>query len=461
MDALLLSRLQFGFTAMFHFLFVPLTLGLSVIVAIMETIYVRTGNEVYKDMARFWGRLFIINFAVGVVSGIALEFQFGTNWPRFSAYVGDVFGPLLAIEATASFFLESTFLAVWIFGWKRISPRLHALCIWLVAGASTVSAYWIMAANSWMQHPVGYAVRNGRAELTDFIHVITQYFLIVDLLHVVSGAFALSGFFVLGVSAYHLIRKQNTDFFTRSFRIAAYFALFSSLLVAFEGDQNGIVVAQYQPAKFAAMESLWETTPSATQYLLLIPDENNERNRFEIGGIPGGLSLLAFHDYHHTVMGLKEWAREDRPPVLPVFLSFRIMVGLGFFFIALAAAAVVYVLPGSALLKVPGVKMLLFFTKWYERYPWLLWVFVLSIPLPYVAIELGWVVAEVGRQPWLVYNVLRVSDGSAAIAPHQAAASFIGFILIFSALGIVDFFLLFKYARRGPGPAAAAPTGGP
>lgn len=456
MDALLLSRLQFGFTVMFHFLFVPLTLGLSVIVAIMETIYARTGNEVYKDMARFWGRLFIINFAVGVVSGITLEFQFGTNWPRFSAFVGDVFGPLLAIEATASFFVESTFLAVWIFGWKRISPRLHAACIWLVAGASTVSAYWILAANAWMQHPVGYAIRNGRAELTDFIHVITQYFFIVDLLHVVSGAFALSAFFVLGVSAYHLIRKQNIDFFTRSFRIAAYFALFSSLVVVFEGDQNGIEVARYQPAKLAAMESLWETTASAPQYLLLMPDIKNERNSFEIGGVPGGLSLLAFHDYHATVKGLKEWAPEDRPPVLPVFLSFRVMVGLGFFFIALAAAAVIYVLPGSALLKIPGVKILLFFNKWYERRPWLLWVFVLSIPLPYLALELGWVVAEIGRQPWLVYEVFRVSDGSAAIAPLQAAASLAGFILIFSLLGAVDFYLLYKYARRGPDPAAVS-----
>ncbi len=454
MDALLLSRLQFGFTAMFHFLFVPLTLGLSVIVAVMETIYVRTGNEVYKDMARFWGRLFIINFAVGVVSGITLEFQFGTNWPRFSLFVGDVFGPLLAIEAAASFFVESTFLAVWIFGWKRISPRLHALCIWLVAGASTVSAYWIMAANSWMQHPVGYVVKKGRAELVDFIHVITQHFFIVDLLHVVFGAFALSGFFVLGVSAYHLIRRQHVDFFTRSFRIAAWFALFSSVFVAIEGDQNGIVVAKYQPAKFAAMESLWETTASAPQYLFLVPDEKNERNLMEMAGVPGGLSLLAFHDYHATVKGLKEWKPEDRPPVLPVFLSFRIMVGLGFLFIALAAAAVIYVLPGSAVLKIPGVKMLLFFSRWYERWPRLLWVFVLSIPLPYLALELGWAVAEIGRQPWLVYNVLKVSDSSSAIAPHQAAASLIGFILIFSLLGAVDFYLLFKYARRGPGPAA-------
>ena len=220
MDALLLSRLQFAVGTYFHFLFVPLTLGLSLIIAIMETIYVKSGDEDYKRMAKFWGKLFLINFAVGIVTGITLEFQFGTNWSRYSSYVGDIFGSLLAIEATTSFFLESTFIAVWAFGWNRLSPKMHCVSIWLVAIASSLSAIWILIANSWMQHPVGYAIRNGRAELTDFIAVVTQKFAVLTILHVLSAAYILAGFFVLGICAYNILRKQNTEFFIKSFRVA-------------------------------------------------------------------------------------------------------------------------------------------------------------------------------------------------------------------------------------------------
>src|SRR5512137_214871 len=217
MDVLLLSRLQFAAATFFHFLFVPLTLGLSILIAIMETIYVRTGDEDYKRMAKFWGKIFLVNFAVGVVTGITLEFQFGTNWSRYSRYVGDIFGSLLAIEASVAFFLESTFIAVWAFGWNKLSPKAHAVTIWLVAVASSLSAVWILIANAWMQHPVGYTIRNGRAELTDFIAVVTQPFAIHEIIHTVSAAYILSAFFVMGISAYHLLRKQNTSFFTKSF----------------------------------------------------------------------------------------------------------------------------------------------------------------------------------------------------------------------------------------------------
>jgi len=210
MDVLMLSRLQFAAATFFHFLFVPLTLGLSVLIAIMETIYVRTGQDLYKNMARFWGKIFLINFAIGIVTGITLEFQFGTNWSRYSAYVGDIFGSLLTIEATAAFFLKSTFIGVWHFGWNKLSPTFHAICIWFVAFASTLSALWILIANAWMQHPVGYTIRNGRAELTDFVAVITQPFAIQEFLHTVTGAYILAGFFVMGISAYHLLKKQHT-----------------------------------------------------------------------------------------------------------------------------------------------------------------------------------------------------------------------------------------------------------
>ena len=212
MDVLMLSRLQFAAATFFHFLLVPLTLGLSVLIAIMETIYVRTGDEDYRRMAKFWGKIFLINFAVGVVTGITLEFQFGTNWSRYSRYVGDIFGSLLAIEATLAFFLESTFLAVWVFGWKRLSPKAPCVCIWLVAFASNLSALWILIANAWMQHPVGYVLRNGRAELDDFLAVVTQPFAFQIFFHTVSGAYILSGFVVMGISAYHLLRKQHIDF---------------------------------------------------------------------------------------------------------------------------------------------------------------------------------------------------------------------------------------------------------
>jgi cytochrome d ubiquinol oxidase subunit I len=280
-------------------------------------------------MAKFWGKLFLINFAIGVVTGITLEFQFGTNWSRYSTYVGDVFGALLAIEATVTFFLESTFIAVWAFGWKKLSPKAHATAIWLVAIASNLSAYWILTANSWMQHPVGYTIRNGRAEVTDFLAVITQGFAVVTFVHTVSGAYVLAGFFVLAISAWHLLRNQNTSFFTKSFRLAANFALVGTLVVMGLGHLSGSEVASAQPAKLAAMESHWETSSSVPMYLLQWPDARGERNAVQAIPIPGLLSLLAFHDSGATVKGLKDFPAAERPPVFLSWLSFKIMVGAG------------------------------------------------------------------------------------------------------------------------------------
>ena len=260
MDVVLLSRLQFAAATMFHFLFVPFTLGLSFLVAYMETKYVKTGDETYLRMTKFWGKLFLINFALGVVTGITLEFQFGTNWSRYSAYVGDIFGSLLAIEATTSFFLESTLIGIWIFGWKKLSKKAHATVMWLVAVAATFSALWILIANAWMQNPVGYTIREGRAELVDFAAVLFQKYAVFKFLHTVSAAYVLSAFFVMGVSAYHLLKKQNIDFFKRSFRIALVFGTIFSVLVVVVGDINGVIIAKKQPTKLAAMESLWETT---------------------------------------------------------------------------------------------------------------------------------------------------------------------------------------------------------
>jgi len=441
MDVLMLSRLQFAAATFFHFLFVPLTLGLSILIAIMETIYVRTGDEEYRRMAKFWGKIFLVNFAVGVVTGITLEFQFGTNWSRYSRYVGDIFGSLLAIEATLAFFLESTFLAVWAFGWKRLSPRLHCVCIWLVAFASNLSALWIIIANAWMQHPVGYVLRNGRAEMSDFMAVITQPFAIQQYFHTVSGAYILAGFFVMGISAYHLLRRQYTSFFTKSFRLALGFALIFSLAEVVQGHIHGAEVAKIQPAKLAAMESLWDTQANAPQILFLLPDEKNQRNLVEFGRIPGALSMLAYHSSQAVVKGLKDFPEADRPPVALTFLSFRLMVGLGLLFV---------------LLTVVG---------WFKRRnlessPGYLKVMLYAIPLPYLALEAGWMVTEVGRQPWIVYGLMRTSDAASPIAASQVGITLAAFVLVYSLLGVVAFYLMAKFARQGPEPAPAAVNSG-
>jgi cytochrome d ubiquinol oxidase subunit I len=431
MDVVFLSRLQFAAATMFHFLFVPLTLGLSVLVAYMETKYARTGDETYLSMTKFWGKLFLINFALGVVTGITLEFQFGTNWSRYSAYVGDIFGSILAIEASTSFFLESTLIGVWIFGWKKLSAKAHAAVMWLIVLAGNLSGLWILIANGWMQHPVGYVMKNGRAELDNFFAVVTNKFAILEFLHTISGAYVLSAFFVMGISAYHLLKKQHIEFFTRSFRIALVFGLASSIFVAAIGDTHGVHVTQAQPAKLAAMESHWETTKGAPIHLFAIPDEENERNLVEIGSIPYLLSFLGYHDINAEVKGLRDFPKDERPPVLPVFISFRGMVGLGVLFILLTGIG------------------------WFKRNrlvesPVYLKTMMLAIPLPYIAIEMGWVLAEVGRQPWIVYGLMRTSDAVSPISGPQVFTSLIAFILVYGFLGAIGFYLIFKNARKGP-----------
>ena len=435
MDVVLLSRLQFATATMFHFLFVPFTLGLSVLVAYMETRYVKTGDETYLRMTKFWGKLFLINFALGVVTGITLEFQFGTNWSRYSAYVGDIFGSILAIEATAAFFLESTLIGVWIFGWKKLSKKAHATVMWLVAFASTLSAVWILIANAWMQHPVGFAIRNGRAELVDFAAVVFQKYAVVEFIHTVSSAYVLSAFFVMGVSAYHLLKKQHIDFFTRSFRIALGFGIIFTLIVVIMGDRNAVAVAEKQPSKLAAMESLWDTQTRAPIYLFSLPDEKHEKNKIQIGAIPGMLSLMARHDINAEIRGLKSFPRDERPPVLMTSFAFKGMVGLGFYFIL---ATVLGWIKRKRLSESPKYLKLM------------LW----SIPLPYVACELGWMVAEVGRQPWIVYGLMKTSDAVSPIAVSQVLTTLIGFIVLYGLLGVTGFYLIAKNALKGPGIAA-------
>lgn len=431
MDVLFLSRLQFAAATMFHFLFVPLTLGLTILVAVMETRYARTGDETYLKMTRFWGKLFLINFALGIVTGITLEFQFGTNWSRYSEFVGDIFGSLLAIEATAAFFLESTLIGIWIFGWKKLSKKAHAFVMWLIALASTLSAVWILIANSWMQHPVGYVISNGRAELDNFWQVVTQPWAILEFIHTVSGAYILSAFFVMGISAYHLLKKQHVEFFTRSFRIALIFGLVFSIIEVAEGHMHGADLADKQPTKLAAMESHWETKTNAPIYVFAIPDEKNEKNMVEFLPLPGMLSMLARHNPEAEVKGLKDFPADERPPVLISFISFRLMVGLGFFFVFVTAIGFLI-------------------RKRLSDYPLYLKVMLFSIPLPYIALQTGWVLAEAGRQPWIVYGIMRTSDAVSPVATSQVFTTFIAFLVVYGLLGITGFYQIVKNAKKGP-----------
>ncbi|MGL1863021.1 MAG: cytochrome ubiquinol oxidase subunit I [Pseudodesulfovibrio sp.] len=429
MDVLMLSRLQFAAATMFHFIFVPLTLGLSVIIAWMETKYVRTGDETYKKMAKFWGKIFLVNFALGIVTGITLEFQFGTNWSRYSMFVGDIFGSLLAIEATAAFFLESTFIGVWHFGWEKLSAKAHMYCAWAVAVASNLSAIWILIANGFMQDPKGFVMRNGRAEMTDFIEIITNKWAWLEFFHMVPAGLCLGGFFVMGVSAWHLMRKSEVDFFQRSFNIGVVFALVFSIVVAAVGHTHGNNVALKQPAKLAAMESHWDTQTNAPIYLLVVPGEDG--NVVEALPIPGALSFLAFNDFDAEVKGLNDIPKEDRPPIVITFLAFRTMVGIG------------TIMPMIALFGWVMRNKL-------DKFPMYLKALPYFIPAPYIAIWAGWTVTEVGRQPWIVYGIMRTSDAVSPVTTGQVSFSFIMMCAIYTLLGAAGIWLMIRLAKQGP-----------
>ncbi|XPV76701.1 MAG: cytochrome ubiquinol oxidase subunit I [Desulfovibrio sp.] len=431
-DVLMLSRLQFAAATIFHFFFVPLTLGLTWVIAYMESKYVKTGDKTYLRMAKFWGKLFLVNFALGVVTGITLEFQFGTNWAKYSVYVGDIFGSLLAIEATAAFFLESTMMGVWIFGWNRISPKAHARVAWLIAIGSNLSAVWIIIANGWMQNPVGYVIRNGRAELDNFLEVITNPFALGIFLHMSFAALLVGGFFVMGISAYHLLRKNETEIFSRSFNIGAVVAVIGAILVAAQGHSHGNDVAKYQPEKLAAMESHWETQTNAPMYLLAIPNLNGEPgNMIEALPVPGLLSMLAFNDPNAKVVGLNDIPEDERPPVAITFFAFRTMVALG------------TIMPLLALFGYIKRKNI-------TEYPRYLKLMLYAIPLPYIATEAGWIVAEVGRQPWIVYGMMKTSDAVSVLQTGQVVFSFFTMVLLYSLLGAAGAFLMVKFVKKGP-----------
>ncbi len=449
MDVVTLSRLQFAITTVYHFFFVPLTLGLALLVALMETMYVVTKRDGYKVMTKFWGKLFVINFAVGVVTGIVQEFQFGMNWSEYSRFVGDIFGAPLAVEALLAFFLESTFLGVWLFGWDKISPKAHLAAIWLVAIASNLSAYWILVANSFMQQPVGYVLRNGRAEMTDFFALLLNPNVLVQFPHVFAAGLTTGSFFVLGIAAWHLLRGNNPEIFKRSFTIASVFAVLGVGLVILNGHAQAQHIYQNQPMKIAAAEGLFETEQPASFSLLTIGNRKGTQEIFSIR-IPFGLSLLACNNLTCEVQGMNELQAEFTakfgpndyiPPAWIVYWSFRAMVGAGF---ALLAAALLAVFFGLS-------EMLESKNRWLRIFPFLIF-------LPYVATTSGWLMAEIGRMPWIVYTLMFVTQGvSLTTNVFTVGLSLTVFTLIYGALMVANIYLLVKYARRGITPQTPAP----
>jgi len=442
MTELILSRLQFAVITSYHFLFVPLTLGLGVLVALMETWYVKTGNKTYKMMTKFWGKLFLINFAMGVVTGIVQEFQFGMNWSEYSRFVGDIFGAPLAIEALVAFFLESTFLGLWVFGWDKLSKKVHLITIWIVAIASNISAFFILVANSFMQEPVGYILRNGRAEMTDFLALITNPHVIYQFPHTVLSGFVTAGFFVMGVSAYHLSKRNHLEVFRRSFHMALIFGLISTAGVTGVGHLQGMHLVQLQPMKMAAAEAHWETENPAGLSLFASIDEQGQKNNFEIK-IPGMLSFLSYNSFTGEVKGIHELqntAVHDYgpgnyvPPVTSLFWSFRIMLTAGMWLVLMAMLGLYF-----------------YRTKAYEHKAWFLKLLLWTIPVPYLANIAGWFMAEVGRQPWIVYGLQKVEAGvSTSVSLFSMLIAFVGFMLIYISLAAADIYLMVKFIKKGP-----------
>ncbi len=506
MDLVELSRLQFAVTALYHFIFVPLTLGLSVLLGIMETVYVMTGRAVWRDMVKFWGILFGINFAMGVATGITMEFQFGTNWAYYSQYVGDVFGAPLAIEGLMAFFLEATFVGLFFFAWDRLSNIQHLIATWALALGTNLSALWILIANGWMQYPVGarFNADTMRMEVTDFMAVMFNPVAQAKFVHTVSAGYVTGSVFVLAISAWYLLKGRHVEFAKRSMTVAASFGLASALSVVVLGDESGYSAGQNQKMKIAAIEAMWETEPAPASFTIFgLPSMGSHTTKYEVK-VPWMLGLVATRSADTPVPGIAELVEKARtsiadgliaysalaaikrdphddaarteldahvgnlgyalllksirpdienatpeqiaraasstvPNVPVLFWSFRVMVGLGLWFIALFAAS-----------------FWLSAKRQLDRWRPYLWAAFLTLPLPWVAAELGWIVAEYGRQPWVIVGVLPTALGVSSIAAGNVLLSLIGFALFYSCLLVVDLFLLVKYIRLGPDQALAS-----
>ena len=436
MDPAILSRIQFGLTASFHYIYPPLSIGLGVILVLMEALSLKTREPLFQQMTRFWTRVFSLTFALGVASGVVLEFQFGTNWSHYSRFVGDVFGSALAAEGIFAFFLESGFLAILLFGWDKVSSRMHMFSTVMVALGAHFSAIWIVVADSWMQTPAGFhvvqSVLRSRAEIVDFWAMVFNPSAMVRLSHTVLGAWQAAAFFVLSVSAFYLVKRRHVEFARTSMKIGLVVAVVASLGSLATGHFSALVVSRHQPAKLAAMEAHYPASAPADLSLFGYVDEQAQR---VVGlSIPGMLSFLVHGDVSKPVTGLNAFPPQDRPPVQPVFQTYHAMVGIGMTLIGLSVL--------GALLWWRGR---LFETRW------LLWVYVFAVLGPQASNQLGWFTAEVGRQPWIVYGLLRTTDGvSPLVTSGQVLTSLIMFVLIYLALFVLFIYLLDQKIRHGP-----------
>jgi len=441
MDVLLLSRIQFAFTIAFHYIYPPLSIGLGIVLVLMEGLWLWTRSKVYHEMARFWTKIFALTFALGVATGIVMEFEFGTNWATYSRYVGDIFGSALAAEGIFAFFLESGFLAVLLFGWDKVGPKLHFFSTCMVCLGAHFSAVWIVVANSWQQTPAGYHIvgegLNARAQVTDFWAMVLNPSTLDRLSHTVMGAWQAGAFFVVSVSAYYLLKRRHLDFAQRSLKVGLCLALTAAILQLITGDISARGVARNQPAKLAAFEGLYYTEPAA---LYLFGWVNDEQQRVQFGiALPGMLSWLTYGDTKTPVTGLEQFAPQDRPPVNFVFQTYHAMVLIGFGLIGLSLLGVFLWWRGLLFAEVPWVRK------------FVLPLMVLSVLGPQFANQLGWFSAEVGRQPWIVYGLLRTSDALSKVVKADAVlTSLILFTLIYALLFVLFIFLLNEKIQHGP-----------
>ncbi len=446
MNTLELARLQFGITTVFHFIFVPMSIGLAVWVAYCQTRWHRSKDEVYLRMTRFWGKFMLISIAIGVVTGIVQEFQFGMNWSEYSRYVGDIFGAPLAMEGLMAFFLESTFLGLWIFGWGKLSPRVHLATAWLLAFGTILSAYFILAANSWMQHPVGYAINHTthKAELKNIFAVLTNSTLLLAFPHTIFAALCTGGFLVLSISAYGLLRKRNTEVYSRSIRKVLPLALAAAILTGAFGHTQGMLMEKQQPMKMAAAEALYKTTRGASLSIFAVgPFEHFPKRLNTDIRIPHLLSIIGTFSWNGEVKGVnqlqaedvKKYGPGDYVPILGVtYWTFRLMAGIG-----------------MLLLLIPLLGLLLIRRKALERSRRFLWVCVGGAALPVIANLTGWIFTEMGRQPWVVYGLLKTSDArSPLVGSGSIIITIVGYTLLYGVLLIVGGKLFLREIAHGP-----------
>jgi cytochrome bd ubiquinol oxidase subunit I len=438
-DPLLLARLQFAFTIAFHIIFPAFTIGLSAFIATLLVLWRRSGSDHFHRLARFWTKIFAVSFAMGVVSGIPLSYQFGTNWSRFSEVTGNVIGPLIGYEVMTAFFLEATFLGIMLFGWRRVPPWLHVTSAVLVALGTALSGFWILAANSWMHTPDGHVVREGIAYPLDWWRIIFNPSFPYRFAHMMSAAYLTTSVVVLAVGARYLLASRFDEEGRTMIRMGTGMLALLAPLQLLLGDLHGLNSFEHQPAKIAAIEAHWEDTGPAELVLFAWPDERAETNRFSLE-IPKLGSLILTHDWDGRYAGLKDFPREDRPPVAPVFFAFRIMVGIGFFFIALGLA-------GAFL----WLRRRIFDSRLYLRIASLAW------PLGFIAILAGWVTTESGRQPWIAHGILRTSEALSPVSGRMVALSLAAFVVVYSVVFSVGVYYINRLINRGPQGAAIAP----